>query len=148
VFSSNYLTIYFYLVLEKFVTETFNKLSELSEPMIQLIGILASTLGFLGVQCLALLLISFVLLFFMGLSNPIFPKFNYSFVVICSVVLGWITGMSFLAVIKYICIMAFPLIISIFLPILTNLIWKNWEKLKTNKTISDGASSKADGASH
>ena len=122
------------------MAETFNKLSELSETMIQLIGILTSTLSFLGVQCLVLLLISFVLLFFMGLSNPIFPKFNYSFVVICSVVLGWITGMSFLAVIKYICIMAFPLIISIFLPILTNLIWKNWENFKTYKTISDGAS--------
>ena len=107
------------------MSEALTKIAEITESMGQLIGILASTLGFLGIQCLLLLLISFVLLFFMNQINSIFPKFNYFFVIFVSVVLSWITGISFLGVVKYLAVMAFPFILSIILPKATNLIWKN-----------------------
>ena len=108
--------------------EALTEIAELTSSMGHLIGIVGSTLGFLGIQCLLLLLISFVLLFFMNQINAIFPKFNYFFVIFVSVVLGLITGMNYLGVVKYLAVMAFPFILSIILPKAADLIW---EKPKT-----------------
>ena len=66
------------------------------------------------------------MLFFMNQINSIFPKFNYFFVVIVSIVLGWTTGMGFLSVIKYLAIMAFPFILSIVLPKAAGMIWEKY----------------------
>ena len=106
--------------------EALTEIAEFTSSMGHLIGIVGSTLGFLGIQCLLLLLISFVLLFFMNQINAIFPKFNYFFVIFVSVVLGWITGMSFLGVVKYLAVMAFPFIPSIILPKAASLIWEKY----------------------
>ena len=105
--------------------EALTGIAEFTKSMGNLIEILASTLGFLGIQCLLLLLISFVLLFFMNQINAVFPKFNYFCVIFASVVLGLITDMNYLGVVKYLAVMAFPFILSIILPKATNLIWKN-----------------------
>ena len=110
------------------MSEALTRIAEFTESMGQLIGILASTLGFLGIQCLILLLISFVLLFFMNQINSIFPKYDYFFVIFVSVVLGLITGMHYLGVLKYLGVMAFPFILSIILPKAADMIW---EKPKT-----------------
>ena len=104
--------------------EALTEIVEFTKSMGNLIEILASTLGFLGIQCLLLLLISFVLLFFMNQINAIFLKFNYFFVIFVSVVLGLITGMNYLGVVKYLAVMAFPLILSIILPKAADLIWE------------------------
>ena len=104
--------------------EALTEITEFTESKRYLIDTLASTLSFLGIQCLLLLLISFVLLFFMNQINSIFPKFNYFFVIFVSIVLSLITGVSFLGVVKYLAVMAFPFILSIILPKATNLIWK------------------------
>ena len=105
--------------------EALTEIVEFTKSMGNLIEILASTIGFLGIQCLLLLLISFVLLFFMNQINAVFPKFNYFCVIFASVVLGLITDMNYLGVVKYLAVMAFPFILSIILPKATNLIWKN-----------------------
>ena len=104
--------------------EALTEIAEFTGSTGHLIEILGSTLGFLGIQCLLLLLISFVLLFFMNQINAIFPKFNYFFVIIVSVVLGLITGMNYLGVVKYLGVMAFPFILSIILPKAADLIWE------------------------
>ncbi len=104
--------------------EALTEISEFTNSMGNLIGILGSTLSFLGIQCLLLLLISFVLLFFMNQINTIFPKFNYFFVIFVSIVLGLITGMNYLGVAKYLAVMAFPFILSIILPKAIDLFWK------------------------
>ena len=104
--------------------EALTEIAEFTKNMGNLIEIIASTLGFLGIQCLLLLLISFVLLFFMNQINAIFPKFNYFFVIFVSVVLGLITGMNYLGVAKYLAVMTFPFILSIIIPKAVDLIWK------------------------
>ena len=104
------------------MSEALTEIADFTGSMGHLIEILGSTLGFLGIQCLLLLLISFVLLFFMNQINSIFPKFNYFFVIFVSVVLSWITGISFLGVVKYLAVMVFPFILSIILPKAAGLI--------------------------
>jgi len=107
--------------------ESLNKYSELVESVGQSMSILSSSLGFLGLECLLLLTISFILLFFVNQINAIYPKFNYFFVILISVILALITGMSFLGLVKYFAVMALPIILSVAINQIASIFVKKFQ---------------------
>ena len=93
--------------------ETLNKLTEIMDSLGSAISILSRSLGFLGIECVVLLFISFILLFFINQINAVFPRFNYFFVILLSLIFAYVTGMSFLGLVKYFAVMFLPFILSI-----------------------------------
>ena len=93
--------------------ESLNKLYDISERIGQSMSMITSSIGFLGLECIILLLVSFVLLFFVNQINAIYPKINYFLVILISVIFSIVTGMSLIGLAKYISVMLFPIFISI-----------------------------------
>ena len=110
--------------------ESLTKFSDISEKIGQTISIVSSSIGFLGLECIILLLVSFVLLFFVNQINAIYPKVNYILVILISVIFSIVSGMSLIGLVKYISVMLFPIFLSIFVNQVARFIG---EKLKINK---------------
>ena len=95
--------------------ESLNKFYDISEKIGQTMSMISSSIGFLGLECIILLLVSFFLLFFVNQINAIYPKINYYLVILISVIFSIVTGMSFIGLAKYILFMTFPIFLSIFI---------------------------------
>ena len=93
--------------------ESLTKFYDISERIGQAMSLISSSIGFLGIECIILLLVSFVLLFFVNQINAIYPKINYFLVILISVIFSIVTGMSLIGLAKYISVMLFPIFISI-----------------------------------
>ena len=95
--------------------ESLTKFYEISEKIGHTMGMISSSIGFLGLECIILLLVSFVLLFFINQINAIYPKINYFLVILISVIFSIVSGMSLIGLAKYISVMSFPIFLSIFI---------------------------------
>jgi len=94
--------------------ESLTKFYDISEKIGQTMSMISSSVGFLGLECIILLLVSFVLLFFINQINAIYPKINYFLVILISVIFSFVSGMSLIGLAKYILVMLFPIFLSIF----------------------------------
>ncbi len=110
--------------------DTLNKFSETAEIIATFFSIISKSLGFLGLECVILILISFILLFFINQINAIFPKFNYFFVISISLFIGYLTKISTEGIVKYILLMLFPLILSLIINLIANVIKNKLQKSK------------------
>ena len=102
--------------------EAINNFSETAETIGMFFTVIRNSLGFLGIECIILLIISFIFLFFINQINAIFPKFNYFFVISISVILALSTGMSLEGIAKYISVMLFPMFLSVVSNLTANII--------------------------
>jgi len=108
--------------------ESLTKFYDISERIGQAMSLISSSIGFLGIECIILLLVSFVLLFFVNQINAIYPKINYFLVILISVIFSIVTGMSLIGLAKYISVMLFPIFISISINQVARIVVKNIKK--------------------
>ncbi len=104
--------------------ESLTKIYDNSEKMAKTMSMISNSIGFLGLECMILLLVSFFLLFFINQINVIYPKINYFLVILISLIFSIVSGMSLISLAKYISVMLFPIFLSIIINRLARLIVK------------------------